>query len=385
MTPSSLVELSRLSFRDIGHIQTEVGALELQHDRSVAVLRHDDVAKALTSPDLTVNHRFRTTLRLFGSTILDIDGSDHCRQRAPVVRGLVDGKAELFDADKITEIAASVVASLRGRETTELIENLAVRVVTGVMANLTGLSPGESLHLYTLYRPVVRVLAGDASAFEEAKANLHAALEVYVNRNRSATKHAAPFTRALNNAVMEKRLSEPELNRHHLMIFLAGTETTVCAISNALWMLAIDKNLLPRLRELNPGQIDTAVAEFLRYQPPLFSTVRFAVRPHRICGVAVKARTPVHLCLAAACRDPDKFPEPHRLDLARAGSTALMFGQGDHFCPGAAIAKQEVKAVLRALMSQVDDVRLLDDLSPPIEGNTFRLPRSLNASISWAA
>ena len=164
----------------------------------------------------------------------------------------MDGKAELFDADKITEIAASVVASLRGRETTELIENLAVRVVTGVMANLTGLSPGESLHLYTLYRPVVRVLAGDASAFEEAKANLHAALEVYVNRNRSATKHAAPFTRALNNAVMENRLSEPELNRHHLMIFLAGTETTVCAISNALWMLAIDKNLLPRLREQNP-------------------------------------------------------------------------------------------------------------------------------------
>ena len=106
MMPKSLAELSSLPKLVLTHIQAEAGTLRLPHDRSVAVLRYDDVADALSNPELTVRHRFRATLRLFGPTIFDTDGCDQRRQRSPVVRGLTNGKTELIDTGKIDEIAA---------------------------------------------------------------------------------------------------------------------------------------------------------------------------------------------------------------------------------------------------------------------------------------
>ena len=385
MTPESLAELSRLPHSDLGHIQAEVGALGLPRDRSVAVLRYDDVTAAFANPKLSVRHRFRATHRLFGPTIFDTDGPDHRRQRTPVVRGLVDGKAELIDTGEIERIAAEAVADLRGRPVAELIEDLAIRVVTGVMAHLTGLSRAEALRLYTLYRPVERTMSGDASALKEAQANLREALDIYSARlRRPAAGHPAPLTRALDVAVAGEGLSASERDGHQLIIYLAGVETTVCALSNVLWMLVTDEGLLPRLHELSPERIEGAAAELLRYQPPLFSTVRFALGPLDIRGIAVAAGTPVHLCLAPACRDPDAFPEPHRLNLTRPASTNLMFGHGSHFCAGTAIAREEVRATLRAIVHEIDDLRPVGDPPPPIEGQYFRRPRALHASIGWA-
>ena len=387
MKPTSLAELSRLPHSALGHLQAAEGALRLPHDRSVAVLRYDNVAAALSNPELTVRHRFRPTLRLFGPTIFDTDGCEHRRQRPPVVRGLADGKSELVDTGRIDEIAARALASLRGRPAVELTGDLAVRIVTEVMAHLTGLTTEESLHLYRLYRPVEKVMSGDASAFEEARANLVDALDVYARRNRlPAAGHSAPLTRALNDAVTKDTLTAPELDRHQVILFLAGVETTICAISNVLWMLVTDKRLLRRLRELSPEQLEGAVAELLRCQSPLFSTVRFAVSSLDICGVAVEAGTPVNLCLAAACWDRDRFSDPHTPILTRPGPTNLMFGRGSsHVCPGMVLAKQEIKATLRALTREVDDLHSLDGPPPPIEGHVFRRPSALDASIDWAA
>ena len=85
MKPTSLAELSRLPQSALGHLQGAEGALRLPHDRSVAVLRYDDVAAALSNPELTVRTRFRPTLRLFGPTIFDTDGCEHRRQWPPAV------------------------------------------------------------------------------------------------------------------------------------------------------------------------------------------------------------------------------------------------------------------------------------------------------------
>ena len=386
MMPMSLAELARLPNAGIDRVRARAGALELPRDKSVAVLRYDDVAAAFANPELTVRHRFRATLRLFGPTIFDTDGPDHRRQRTPVVRGLADGKADLIDTGEIGRIAAAAVASLCGRPAVELVGDLAVPVATGTMAHLTGLSSAEALHLYTLYRPVERIMTGDASALDEAQANLREAFGIYAaRRHRPAAGHPSSLTRAMNDAVENARLSASELDRHQLINFLAGVETTVCALSNTLWMLMTEDRLLPRLRELSGGQIGGAVAEMLRHQPPLFSTVRFALSPLDLCGVVVKAGTPVHLCLGPACRDPDKFPQPHRLKLTRRASTNLMFGHGSHFCAGTVIAKEELNATVKAIIDEIDDLRPLDDPPPPIEGHYFRRPRALHASIGWAA
>ena len=95
-----------------------------------------------------------------------------------------------------------------------------------------------------------------------------------------------------------------------------------------------------------------------------------------------RCRSPWPNC--PVCRDPDVFPEPHRLNLTRSASTNLMFGQGGHFCAGTAIAREEVGATLGAIVDEIDDLRPVGDLPPPIEGQYFRRPRVLHASIGWS-
>lgn len=384
--PLSLTELSELSPGELDDIRAAAGAISLPRERSVVVLRHDDVIDALANPQLGVRHRFRTTIRLYGgSTVIDTDGPDHRRQRKPVVRGLMASLEAFTASGGIDEIAARAVADLRKVPVPELVDSVAVRVVTEVMAVMTGLSPEEALRLHMLHRPIVGFLAGDGSEFTAARANLADALDLYAHRKPAVEMPDAHLARALERAVLDGTLSEPEFRRNRILLFMGGTETTVCAVSNVLWMVATNKGLLGRLRGLNASELKSAVAEMLRLQPPMFSLARFAVRALDIRGIPVKDGTAVHLCLASACRDPLRFENPGRLWLTRPTPTNLIFGHGVHFCPGAAIANLEIMAILRALIREARDIRLVDDPPPPVSGTMFRLPRTLKASVDWAA
>jgi cytochrome P450 len=91
------------------------------------------------------------------------------------------------------------------------------------------------------------------------------------------------------------------------------------------------------------------VEELLRYDSPIQLTVRYALRDAEIGEVAVARGTRVLLLIGAANRDPAAFDDPDRLDVGRAPSRHLAFGQGLHFCLGAPLARLEAQIVLRAL------------------------------------
>ena len=160
---------------------------------------------------------------------------------------------EFVASGEIDSIAARAVAELRGLRAPDLVRDLAVRVVTEVMARMTGLLPAESLHLYWLHRPIVRFLAGDASATAAASANLEDALDLYARREPPGTEPGAPLVRTLHDAVRDNSLSGPEFRRNRILLFMGGTETVVCALSNTLWTIATDSRSICRLRESNPA------------------------------------------------------------------------------------------------------------------------------------
>lgn len=202
--PLSLAELSELPPGELDSIRAAAGAISLPRERSVVVLRHDDVIDALANQRLGVRHRFRTTIRLYGGpTVVDTDGPDHRRQRKPVVTGLMESLEAFAAGGGIDEIATGAVADLRKLPVPELVDSLAVRVVTEVMAIMTGLSPEEALRLHMLHRPIVGFLAGDGSAFAAARANLADALDLYAHRNPTVEMPDAHLTRALERAVLD--------------------------------------------------------------------------------------------------------------------------------------------------------------------------------------
>jgi len=79
-----------------------------------------------------------------------------------------------------------------------------------------------------------------------------------------------------------------------------------------------------------------------------------------IGGVEIKAASAVFVVLAAINRDPAQFPDPERFDITRDPNDHLAFGDGIHFCLGAALARLEAMIVFGAMLERFPQLRLAD-------------------------
>jgi cytochrome P450 len=156
------------------------------------------------------------------------------------------------------------------------------------------------------------------------------------------------------------RLSEEELRSIVLLLFVAGHETTMNLIGNGMVALMRNRDQWARLCA-DPALAPSAVEELLRYDGPVHLTGRVATRDIDVGGVTVEAGQGVVTLLAAANRDPERFPDPDRLDLARADGPHLTFSHGIHYCLGAALARLEGQEVLGALARRLPDAELAEE------------------------
>ena len=131
----------------------------------------------------------------------------------------------------------------------------------------------------------------------------------------------------------------------HNCIFLlnAGHETTTNLIGNSVDLLLRHPDAMRDLAA-HPELISSAVEEFLRMESSNQLGNRRAPRTPSIGGIAMPAGTYVHLCIGAANRDPDRFPDPDRLDIRRHPNRHLAFGFGIHACAGNSLARMEARS-----------------------------------------
>jgi cytochrome P450 len=143
-----------------------------------------------------------------------------------------------------------------------------------------------------------------------------------------------------------ERLSAQELIQNCIFLLNAGHETTTNLIGNALVLLALHPGERERLIA-DPELIKSAVEEFLRYESSNQLGNRIATQAVEIGGVPIAAQTPITLCIGAANRDPEQFPNPDVLDIARTPNRHLAFGSGIHQCAGMGVARLEASIAIR--------------------------------------
>jgi cytochrome P450 len=141
-----------------------------------------------------------------------------------------------------------------------------------------------------------------------------------------------------------------------LLVF-AGHETTTNLIGNGILALFGAPDQLAALRVADAAGQRTAVEELLRFDSPAQIISRAVVQDTSIGGAALRAGDAVVAVLGAANRDPARFAEPDRLDLSRHPNPHLAFGQGVHFCLGAALSRREALLALPALFERFPDLR----------------------------
>jgi cytochrome P450 len=152
----------------------------------------------------------------------------------------------------------------------------------------------------------------------------------------------------------------PEQCAGLLIDYLAPSlDTTVGAVSNALWLFANHPDQWAMVRS-DPALIPNAFNEVLRLESPVRGFCRHASRPAVFEGAALQEGDAVLALFASANRDERKWTEPEVFDVTRRCSDHVAFGFGVHGCAGQGLARIEAQAILSALAKRVDRIDLID-------------------------
>jgi cytochrome P450 len=142
-----------------------------------------------------------------------------------------------------------------------------------------------------------------------------------------------------------------------IFILNAGHETTTNLIGNGLVTLSEWPDQRAVLQQ-QPGLIDSAVEECLRFESSNQLGNRMATVDTEIGGVAVARGTPLTLCIGAANRDPEQFAGPERFDIRREPNRHLAFGFGIHQCAGLSLARLEARIAIGRFVQRFPSYRL---------------------------
>jgi hypothetical protein len=145
------------------------------------------------------------------------------------------------------------------------------------------------------------------------------------------------------------RLNDDEIVANCIVTMVGGLETTTNLIGNGMLSLLRNPDQLARLRD-EPDIMPAAVEELLRYESPSQHTARLAPDDVELGGKKIRKRQAAIAVMAAGNRDPERFPDPDRLDFDRPNNNHLAFGWGAHFCFGAPLARAEGQIAFETLL-----------------------------------
>jgi len=326
------------------------------HREALAVLRHEKVSSDRSRWDAYELPRGQD--RPPGGMFV-MDPPDHTRLRALVQQAFTPRVVERL-RPRISSLVDALLAEAGERREIDLMADLAAPLPATVLAELLGI-PAEDQELFREWStthveaidPVSHVLVSEAGM--AARAALQRYLEDMVARRRLQPRD--DLISGLVRAEREgDRLGGGELLEMCLLLTVAGLETTANLIGNGVNALLDNPDQLERLRA-DPGLIETAVEELLRYDAPIQLSGRVPVEDIELFGRTLRAGQMVGVILGAANRDPEAFPDPNRLDLTRDPNPHVAFGRGIHFCLGAPLARLEGQVAIGALVSRFPRLR----------------------------
>jgi pimeloyl-[acyl-carrier protein] synthase len=289
------------------------------------------------------------------------------------------------DHTRIRSLLASTFSPRMVKQVGELIEGISARLLDAVVADgetdlhraysypLPALVVGAMLGIperdvdrFKSWARDIVFLVGSGSpserlavAAEEHFGEMRAYLGALV-RDRRHAPHPDLLSAMIDAADHGARLSEDEIFANATFLMTAGHETVTNMLSNGVLSLLRHPDQLARLRG-ERSLTTSAAEEILRFESPVQMTSRRALADGEFAGRRVKAGEALQLFLGAANRDPARFPDPDRFDIARGDNRHVAFGFGPHFCLGAALAREELRVALDHLLDRLPGLELAVD------------------------
>ncbi len=266
--------------------------------------------------------------------------------------------------DRIEKLVDRLLDAAADKGEIDLIADFAAAIPVQLIGDMLGIPPDErgplrgwSLAILGALEPVLNRQQFDTGVCAVADFKMYLS-EIISSRLRSGHSDPAEILSKLIAASAfaaeggkGERLSKLELIHNCIFLLNAGHETTTNLIGNAVDLLIRHPDAMRELRT-HPDAMETAVEEFLRMESSNQLGNRRAVKDAVLGGVEIAAGTYVHICVGAANRDPDQFPDPDRLDIRRQPNRHLAFATGIHACAGMSLARMEAQVAIGRLLAR---------------------------------
>lgn len=339
------------------------------------VTRYEDGLAALSDSRLSSDVRDTSDPRLLKQlpdaehaamlgNMVHSDPPDHTRLRRLVSKAFTAHRVADMEP-RVQAVTDRLLDAVVEAGRADLVADLALPLPVTVIGELLGV-PVDERHEFQHWTDRMMTRGAeppDPAVVNEAWEHMRAYITELVR-----AKRADPGDDLLSALVSardeEQRLSEDELVAMVFLLLAAGYITTVNLIGGAVAMLLAHPDQLDLLRR-DPGLLPGAIEEFLRYDGPVSPGIaRFAREDVEIAGVRITRGETVLIGSALADRDPERFPEPDRLDITRPDNAHLAFGHGIHYCLGAPLARLEGRIAIGTVLRRLPGLALA---VPPAE------------------
>jgi cytochrome P450 len=290
--------------------------------------------------------------------MLNKEGEDHRRLRALVSTAFTPRVIHAM-RPRIQQIADELLDRVAGRGTMELVSEYAYPLPLTVIAELLGI-PQEDRPRFRAWSNAVVEPALTPEAQHEGMRLLQE-MGGYMAQ-LIAERRQRPGPDLLSGLIHAEeagdRLSQDELFSMLMLLVVAGHETTVTFIGNAVLSLLENPSELAKLKQ-NPDLMPAAVEELLRYDSPVERALtRWVAQDVELGGCQLRRGEMVIVILSSANRDETRFTDPTKLELERQPNAHIAFGKGIHYCLGAPLARLEGEIALRTLFGRFPDLQL---------------------------
>lgn len=300
------------------------------------------------------------------AVLLNADPPDHRRQRRLVNPAFRPDRIRALEP-AITEITDRQLADIRddlaAGSAIDIVHRFAVGVPMTIIAMALGVADDELARFKRWSDDIVMPVGNHSPSLEQIRGFVHSTREftdyfLAEIAERKRVPREDLLSDIANAEIDGEALTDDEQLGMLQQFLVAGNETTTTLITNMIRHLAEDADLQNRVRG-NAEAVETLVEELLRLEAPVGGLFRQAKVDVEIGSNTVKAGDHLWLVFASANRDECKFAEPDRVDLDRHNvKDHLAFGNGEHFCPGAGLARTEARIAVTRLLDQFDDIRL---------------------------
>jgi hypothetical protein len=293
--------------------------------------------------------------------MLFLDAPAHTRLRNLASSAFAPRRVEMLRSH-IQEITESLIRDVKDKGRMDVIADLAGPLPCIVTAEMLGVPVEDHRQLKAWSQDFAEMLGnfqhnpGRIPSIERSVEEMTAYFSSAIREQRLRPRDGL-VSSLLNAEIDGDRLSEEEVIANCIVIMVGGQETTTNLIANGLLSLLRNPSELQKLRD-DPSLMPSAVEELLRYESPSQHTARLAPEDTMLGGKQILKRQAVIAVMGAANRDPERFPDPDRLEITRPDNRHLAFGWAAHFCFGAPLARIEGQIAFESILRHFPQIAL---------------------------